>query len=381
MTRYIGLDLHKDYIHGCEWISHEGREKHFRLKNNRDAWANLAKMLGPDCEVAVEVTGNTFELYDALSPHCARMVLANPSALRRFGSGQHTDRVDAARLAKMMAMNAVPAVWVRPQEVREIRRLLQYRFKLVRHQVRCKNQVKAILRRYDCGSSRMNNAASVLQVRDHLNLDAADAAMLVSAAHLLASLETERGSIEAEIARRLAEHPEAKALLSIPGVGILTAAAMWAWIGEPGRFRTSKQVASYAGFDPPVHQSGQTYYHGKVSESGNRLLRTVLIEAAQVVARHDHGRLGQSYRRKSLHIGSRKAIVALARKLIVVAWKILLTGEPYRDEVVSKTRRKEIALRRMTQKESLCSREVSPAVRRGPDPSLRYGGQGMQALT
>jgi|LSQX01.3.fsa_nt_gb hypothetical protein len=54
MTRYIGLDIHKDYIHGCEWTSHEAREKHFRLKNNRDAWTNLAKMFGPDCEVAYQ---------------------------------------------------------------------------------------------------------------------------------------------------------------------------------------------------------------------------------------------------------------------------------------------------------------------------------------
>jgi len=136
MTRYIGLDLHKDYIHGCEWIPHEAREKHFRLKNNPDAWARLAEKLGPDCEVAVEVTGNTFELYDAVSPHCARMVLADPSALKRFGSGQHTDRVDAARLAKMIAMNAVPPVWVPPQELREVRRLLQYRFRLVQQHVR-----------------------------------------------------------------------------------------------------------------------------------------------------------------------------------------------------------------------------------------------------
>lgn len=295
MTRYIGLDLHKDYIHGCEWVPHEAREKHFRLKNNPDAWTRLAEKLGPDCEVAVEVTGNAFELYDALSPHCARIVLANPSALKRFGSGQHTDRVDAARLAKMMAMNAVPPVWVPPQEVREVRRLLQYRFRLVQQQVRCKNQAKAILRRYGHDTRCVKNSGSILHAMVQLNMDTADTGILVSAAR-----------------------PEAKLLLSIPGVGLITAAAIWAWIGKPGRFRTSKQVASYAGLDPSVHQSGETYYHGKVSKNGNRLLRTLLIEAAQVVARYDRGKLGQFYRRKSLQIGSRKAVVALARKLVVV---------------------------------------------------------------
>lgn len=86
----------------------KSRERHFRLKKNPGARTNLAKTLGPDCEVAVEVTGNAFQLYDVLSPHCARLVVANPSALKRFGSGQHTNRLDAAHLGKMMAMDGVP---------------------------------------------------------------------------------------------------------------------------------------------------------------------------------------------------------------------------------------------------------------------------------
>lgn len=181
-------------------------------------------------------------------------------------------------------------------------------------------------------------------------MNTADAAILVSATSLLTTLEVERRSIEAEIARRLDEHPEAKLLLSIPGVGLITAAAIWAWIGEPGRFRTSKQVASYVGLDPSVHQSGETYYHGKISKNGNRLLRTLLIEAAQVVARYDRGKLGQFYRRKSLQIGARKAVVALARKLAVVAWRMLLTGELYRDEVVAMTQRKQTGLRKLSRR-------------------------------
>lgn len=96
MTSYIGLDLRRSYIHGCEWSPHEASEKHFRLKDSPDALTKLAKELGPDCKVAVEVTGNAFELYDAVSPHCASMVLANLPALKRFGSGQHTERKDAA---------------------------------------------------------------------------------------------------------------------------------------------------------------------------------------------------------------------------------------------------------------------------------------------
>jgi len=348
VARYIGLDLHKDYIHGCEWIPLETRERHFRVKNDPDAWARLAEELGPDCEVAVEVTGNAFELYDVLSEHCAKVVLANPNALKRLGSGQHTDRVDAAHLAKMMAMNTIPAVWVPPQPVREVRRLLQYRFRLVQQEVRCKNQVKAVLRRYGCDARIGRTPDSVIQELNSLRVCPADKAVLISALRMLTSVEGERQAIEAEIARRLDEHPQAKVLLSIPGVGAITAAAIWAWLGEPNRFRTGKQVASYAGLDPSVHQSGETYYHGRISKNGNHLLRTLLIEAAQTLARYDRGQLGAFFRRKCLQIGAKRAIVALARKLVVLAWRMLQRGQTYRDQVPATTQRKQTALRRLS---------------------------------
>lgn len=287
------------------------------------------------------------------------MVLANPSALQRLGSRQHTDRVDAARLAKMLAMNAVPPVWVPRQEFREVRRLLQYRSKLVQQEVRCKSQAKAVLRRLGCDNGWVRNADSILQAADQLDVGAAEMAILLSTARSLASVEKERQIVETEIACRLDKHPEAQVLLSIPGVGMLTAAAIWAWIGKPGRFRSSKQVASYAGLDPSVHQSGETYYHGRISKNGNVLLRFFLIEAAQVIARHDRGRVGQFYRRKRLQIGARKAVVAPARKLVVVAWKMLLTGESYRDEVGVMTQRKLSTLRRLSWGE-LSREEVAP---------------------
>ncbi|HHY34439.1 MAG TPA: IS110 family transposase, partial [Firmicutes bacterium] len=150
------------------------------------------------------------------------------------------------------------------------------------------------------------------------------------------------------IARRLEEHPQAKVLLSIPGVGAITAAAIWAWLGEPNRFRTGKQVASYAGLDPSVHQSGETYYHGRISNNGNRLLRTLLIEAAQTLARYDRGQLGAFFRRKCLQIGAKRAIVALARKLVVLAWRMLQRGQTYREQVPATTQRKQTPLRRLS---------------------------------
>ena len=119
MPRYLGLDLHQQYVHGCEWspdVPPKHRERHFRFPTTPEGWAQLIAQLGAECRVALEVTGSAFEIYDRLSPHADQVLLANPLELKRLGSGRHTDRVDAARLAKMLALAGSkprsPRVWL-----------------------------------------------------------------------------------------------------------------------------------------------------------------------------------------------------------------------------------------------------------------------------
>lgn len=91
-------------MHGCEWLAEEQKGRHFRFPNTGDGWATFLRQLDRECWVALEVAGNAFEVHDLLSPHVGRVLLANPVELKRLGSGRHTDRVDAERLAKMLAL-------------------------------------------------------------------------------------------------------------------------------------------------------------------------------------------------------------------------------------------------------------------------------------
>jgi len=330
MPRYWGLDLHAQYVHVCEWRPETQKEKHSRFPNTPDGWARFLQRLSPDDRVALEVTGNAFEVYDWLSPHVAQVLLANPVELRRLGSGRHTDRVDAARLAKMLAMGTLPTVWVPPQPVRELRRLLRYRERLLNVATRWRNPIRAVLRRYGEQPPRGVDLGAFLTPERLGAFASGDRAIVVSALRQLQCTQEECTAIEAEIAEHLARTPEAQVLLTMTGVGPITAAAIWAALGDPRRFRTPKQVARYAGLDPSVYQSGETYFHGKISKNGNPLLRTYLIEAAHILARFDNGPLGQFYHRKRRQLGHKRAVVALARKLLIVAWRMLLTGESYR---------------------------------------------------
>lgn len=330
MPRYFGLDLHKRYVHGCEWLVEEQKGRHFRFPNTDDGWATFIRQLDAECWVALEVTGNAFEAHDMLSPHVGKVLLANPLELKRLGSGRHTDRVDAERLAKMLALGMLPTVWVPPQAVRGVRRLLQYRDRLVRNRRRYLAQAKAVLRRHCLHVPRNVNPRRWLEREAVQQLPEVDRIILLSSLRQLTSVDAEIQAIEAEIARHVVDEPGVQLLLSITGVGLVTAATLWAYIGDPTRFRTAKQVTRYAGLDASIHQSGEQERHGRISRNGSKLLRTVAVEAAHSVARHDMGPLGLFYHRKRRQIGHHKAVVALARKLLVVAWRMLLTGEPYR---------------------------------------------------
>lgn len=79
-----------------------------------------------------------------------------------------------------------------------------------------------------------------------------------------------------------------------------------------------------------MHQSGESHYQGAISRNGNGLVRACLVEAAHILARFDAGPLGAFFHRKRPQIGYKRAVVALARKLLVVAWRIMLRGETYR---------------------------------------------------
>ena len=334
MVSYIGLDLHMRYVHGCRLVpgAPDGQqERHFRFPNTLQDWWRFAQSLDQDCQVALEATGSAFEIFDLLcSSRAGKILVANPTELRRLGSGRHTDQVDARRLARMLAVGTLPEVWVPPQEIRHVRRLLRYRERLVCMRTRLINQGKAVLHRH---GHFLRDGADLLRGLSREELAAlpeVDQAILGSVIRQITILQEEIDEIEAWIARLVAGEPGVQLLLTITGIGLVSAATIWAYVGDPRRFRNPKQVTRYAGLDPSIHQSGEQHRQGRISKNGSPLLRRTLVEAANVLSMHDTGPLGEFYRRKAKRIGHNKAIIALARKLLIVAWRMLLTGEVYR---------------------------------------------------
>lgn len=367
--RFMGLDGHTEYARVYELGEGPTSERHFRFPTSQQGWSRFIGQLDRDCWIALEITGNAFEVYDMLSPHAGKVVVANTLELRRLGSGRHTDKVDAARLAKMLALGILPTVWVPPVSVREMRRLLTYRERLVSERTRCLNQAKAVLRRAGLPVPKHGRFKGWVSGEQARSLPSADQVILTSALRMAKTLDEEVSAIEVEVASRAAAEPGVRLLMTITGVGLVAAATMWAAIGDPWRFPNGKKLARYAGLDPSVHQSGESHYTYHISKNGSQLLRSTLIEAAQVVARHDTGALRAFYLRKRGQIGHHKAIVALARKLLVVAWRMLLTGEPYRARRPELVSRKEGRIEKLL----LARRDWDAAFEELFSPAMRGG--------
>lgn len=330
MLRFIGLDLHRDYVHGCEI---RGKEKrHFRFPNTPEAWLKFAATMDGDAHVALEVTGNAYKVHDLLSPLCGKVLLVNThAALRKTGSGRKTDRVDAELMAQKLMLGLLEEVWVPPVAIRELRTLLGYYDQLVRKTVVFQNQIRAVVRRngIKVAMRRLLSPAGRCEL-ERLDLPLADRLAVASAMAMYDAIQQEAARIEREIAHRVQENPGVKLLMSITGVGLLTAAVVYAWVGDPSRFKGAKQIARYAGLDPSVIQSGEVDWVGRISKNGSCLLRHFLVQAAQIIARADQGPLGQYFRGLASRKCRNKAVIALARKLLVVMWKMLSTGELYR---------------------------------------------------
>ena len=118
-------------------------------------------------------------------------------------------------------------------------------------------------------------------------------------------------------------------VMSIPGIDYTVAQTCLAAIGDVARFPNAKKLAAYLGLNPSTRQSGPHCYHGRITKQGNAHARWLLVQAAQHLGQY-RGPLGQTMRRIIQRKNRSVAVVACARKLAVLLWHVLSSGEPFR---------------------------------------------------
>ena len=331
--RTIGLDVHKRFAEVA--ILRQG-ERIVRRGDRIDATPRalraFAETLGPDDQVVLEATVNTWAIAELLRGHAGRVVVSNPMRTRAIADAKiKTDRVDAAVLAQLLAADFIPEVWMPDEATRERRRRIAHRSTLVQQRTRERNRVHAVLHRnlVDCPHSDAFGRAG-LRWLGQVTLPAGERSQVESALRMLAALETEIAVADVGIASEALEDVRVKRLMTIPGVGVTTAAVLVAVIGDVKRFARPNQLVGYLGLDPRVRQSGDRPARtGHISRQGQAHARGLLVEAAHSAIRTP-GPLHAFHERTRARRGSQIAAVAVARKLAILAWHLLHGDSEYR---------------------------------------------------
>jgi len=329
--RFIGLDVHRDF---CEVaIAEEGAVRSAgRVKTTPEALALFAGSLAVDDEVTLEATGNALAIARIIEPYVGRVVLANPKAVHASAtSALKTDKVDARTLARLLAGGLLPEVWLPDERARRRRRLISRRAQLVRQRTRAKNQVHAALIRNLKERPPMRDLFGVAGRRWLARQDLPDDEQETVASCLreIDFLAEEIGWLEQTISLEVLACEEMRRLMTLPGISGVAACTLIAAIGEIGRFQTPGQLVSYFGLNPKVRQSGsEKPRHGRISKQGPGEVRHVLVEAAWH-AKRTPGPLHVFAERIAAKRGVNVAVVAVARKMVVIAWHMLAKREDY----------------------------------------------------
>jgi transposase len=330
-VRCIALDVHRDF---CEVaIAERGRVRHAgRIETSAAALTLFAASLAPDDEVVLEATGPAFAIARILRGHVARVVVANAQEVRAISHARvKSDRFDAATLARLLSADLLAEVWVCDERIGALRRRLARRGALVRQRTRAKNEVHAVIARCLLGRppvSDLFGKAGRVWLAGH-DLPEEEQETVEGCLRQVDFLDSEIASIDRKVAQFVLGSSDARRLMTIPGVDVVTAAALLAAIGDIRRFASARQLVAYLGLDPKVRQSGsEPARHGKISKRGDARARHVLVEAAWTATR-TAGPLRAFGERIRTRRGKQIAAVALARKIATIAWHMLTKGEDY----------------------------------------------------
>lgn len=367
MGRSVGLDVHKSVTQSAI-LDHKGRKVGGdRFGCSRAELELYARTrLRPTDSVALEATTNTWAIVSVLQPFVKEVVVSNPLRTKAIASAKvKTDKVDALVLAQLLRCDYLPHVWQPPADVQAARAVTGRRAALIADRTAIKNRIHAVLRqRLIHAPPRLFEPKGLVWLAQvHLDPDGRSA--IDSDLRLLDAVDQEIDKVDQTLLERSSQSDDVQLLVTLPGIDVTVAQTLAAALGDVNRFPDGNHAASYIGIVPSTRQSANHCVHGRITKEGNSRARSLLVQAAQNVTDHP-GPLGAFFRRLAKKRGRNIAIVATARKLVVIAWHMLKNREPYRYALPART---EAKLRRIRTAGGQRRRAQPGAIRTRRDPT------------
>jgi len=332
--RYIAIDSHKFYVvvGGIDArLEPVLAQRHLSLEDFRE-WAS--RHLKSSDAVVIEASTNTWVLYDLVAPLVGKVVVVHPPKVKLIAAAAvKTDKIDVFKLARLLLVGWLPEVWVPPQHVRDLRALISHRWRLVRMRATTKNRLHSVLQRNAIRAPRQHPFAQKHRSWwEGLEVTETERLRIRQDFENLDHLGRQIAEVEREIQRLSTSEHWADVVpyaMQLSGLGLITTMTILGAIGDISRFSTPKKLVGYAGLGARVHDSGLTHRKGHITKAGRKEMRWALVEAAWAAVRYDPYWKAQ-FQALKRRMHPNQAIVAIARKLLVVLWHLLSKKQVYR---------------------------------------------------
>lgn len=280
-----------------------------------------------------------FWIHEELEKLGIRSKVVNPSDVPTRGKEKltKTDKVDSAKLARGLENGTLSSIYIPTKDIQQLRSLLRLRQAMTINQTRIKNRIKGHLSYYGKSVSVVGRDWTKKYIYELKNVAFNSTAGQDYLDYCIAELEQTVKRIS-EITRKLRQKlPEEfieRIMLSVPGVGFITAATLYCEIIDIRRFKRIEELASYVGLIPSTYSSGDTERSYGIIARGNRYLRSILIESAWIAVRKDPALL-MKFNELTKRMPKSRAIVSIAKKLLKRIRHVWIEQEEYQYGIVA----------------------------------------------
>lgn len=283
---------------------------------------------GAEVRSAYEAGFSGFELHRRLKLAGIANIVVNAASIAVAARDRvKTDRRDSLKIATQLDGNQLKGIRIPSEEEEAKRALHRTREQHVRQMSRLRNQIRMKLYQFGYELGEYFSAKRVREIVAQVNFTEVKEAIL----SLLAMWESTKAEVEKfkKLLQAQADlDPLESRYRSIPGIGRITSRTLSTELGNMSQFVNERQLFSFVGLTPSEESSGETSHKGHITKQGNSLLRKILVQSAWIAVRRDPW-MSREFMRLAQKLGKRRAIVAIARKLIGKARALFRRNEWY----------------------------------------------------
>ena len=339
---YVGIDLHKTQFTICIITSGSVLEEGTRFEMNKEgyrAFISLMRHLSSsethdDIIMAIESTANSRFFRDLMASSGFKVIVVNTLRFKVVNlSTKKTDKNDARTLAEFLSKDILPESHLCSAESEALRRIVKSRNLMVQDLVALKNQAHAVLLAY----GHITKTAQFQSKRERNRM------LETLPSHITATVgiifqtidvvEKQKKVLEHSLRSITTKDHTVNLLMTIPGIGVVNACTIRAYIDDIDRFETYKHFSAYCGLVPWVQSSNESVYYGRITKRGPQELRTALVQCVVAMVRMENKTSNYSLIREYQELknekSSGKAIIATARKLSRIIYVMLKSNTPF----------------------------------------------------